>query len=308
MRSKATLLVLCVWGALLVGLVGIAQQSPTEAPAGFDTPALSQNPGSESISNGIAEPPGDTFALDQQRFEQTHDVSTGLGPVFNAASCVACHANPVTGGPSQFTEIRVGHKDANGNFVNPTIPINDGADSITGRSLVNDRAVSPQAQEHVPDSENIRTLRAALNTLGDGFVEAVDDKTLLAIADSQPRLSHGLIRGEAIQVPILEAPGHTRVGRFGWKDQHGSLLSFVGDAYEMEMGITNRLRPKDATTVCKTTSDPEDTPDDLGLADIDHFTQFIRGTKVPPPDEVLAATPYAQAGHELFQRIGCRHP
>ena len=53
MRSKATLLVLCVWGALLVGLVGIAQQSPTEAPAGFDTPALSPNPGSASISNGI---------------------------------------------------------------------------------------------------------------------------------------------------------------------------------------------------------------------------------------------------------------
>jgi CxxC motif-containing protein (DUF1111 family) len=304
-RNKAALLVFCVWGGLLIGLVGIAQQSPTEAPAGFDTPALSQNPGSASISNGIAEPPGDTFALDQQLFEQIHDVSTGLGPVFNAASCVACHANPVTGGPSQFTEVRVGHKDANGNFVNPTILINGGADSITGRSLVNDRAVSPQAQEHVPDTENIRTLRAVLNTLGDGFVEAVDDNTLLAIAASQPGLSHGLIRGEAIRVPILEAPGHTRVGRFGWKDQHSSLLSFIGDAYEMEMGITNRLRPKDATTVSKTTTDPEDVPDNLGLADIDHFAQFIRGTKVPPPDEALAATAEAQAGHEIFERIGC---
>ncbi len=304
-RNKAALLVLCLWGGLLIGLVGIAQQSPTEAAAGFDTPALSQNPGSESTSNGIAEPPGDTFAFDQQRFEQIHDANGGLGPVFNAPSCVACHANPVSGGPSQFTEMRVGHKDANGNFVNPTIPINGGADSITGRSLVNDRAVSPQAQEHVPDSENIHTLRAVLNTLGDGFVEAVDDRALLAIAANQPRLSHGLIRGEAIQVPILEAPGHKRVGRFGWKDQHGSLLSFIGDAYEMEMGITNRLRPKDATTVSKTTSDPEDVPDSFGLADIDHFAQFIRGTKVPPPDEALAATAEAQAGHEIFQRIGC---
>ena len=305
MPRKARLLVLGLWGALLMGLIGIAQQPPTEAPAGFDTPTLSQNSGSESISNGIAEPSGDTFALDQQRFEDTHDVKGGLGPVFNARACVDCHQNPVTGGPSQFTEIRVGHKDANGNFVNPTIPINDGADSITGRALVNDRAICPQAQEQAPDSENIRTLRAALNTLGDGFVEAVDDNTLLAIAANQPRLSDGLIRGEAIQVPILEAPGHKRIGRFGWKDQHGSLLSFVGDAYEMEMGITNRLRPKDATTVCKTTSDPEDTPDNLGLADIDHFAQFVRGTKVPPRDEALAATPDAQAGHTLFQRIGC---
>jgi CxxC motif-containing protein (DUF1111 family) len=292
-------------GALLIGLVAIAQQSATEAPAGFDTPSLGQTPGSESVSNGLAEPPGDTLALDQQRFEQTHDKSNGLGPVFNAASCVACHANPVAGGPSQFTEIRVGHKDANGNFVNPTIPIHDGAASITGRSLVNDRAICPEAQERVPESESIRTLRAALNTLGDGFVEAIEDKTLLALADNQPRLSNGLIRGEAIQVPILEAPGRSRVGRFGWKDQHGSLLSFIGDAYLMEMGITNRLRPKDITTVCKTTSDPEDTPDDLGLADIDHFAQFIRATKVPPRDETLAATPEAQAGHEVFKNIGC---
>ena len=285
-----------------------AHWNRTTAPnrsAGFDTPTLSQNPGSESISNGIAEPSGDTFALDQQRFEDTHDAKGGLGPVFNATACVDCHQNPVTGGPSQFTEIRVGHKDPNGNFVNPAILINDGANTITGRALVNDRAICPQAQEHVPDSENIRTLRAALNTLVDGFVEAVDDETLLAIAESQLRLSFGLIRGEAIQVPILEAPGHKRIGRFGWKDQHGSLLSFVGDAYEMEMGITNRLRPKDATTVCKTTSDPEDTPDNLGLADIDHFAQFVRGTKVPPRDEALAATPDAQAGHALFQRIGC---
>jgi len=304
-RNQAAVLVLCLWAGLVIGLVAIAQEYRTEAPAGFDTPALSQNPGSESTSNGITEPPGDTFALDQERFEQVHDAKGGLGPVFNAASCVACHANPVTGGPSQFTEMRVGHRDENGNFVNPTIPINDGADSITGRSLVNDRAVSPQAQEHVPDSENIRTLRAALNTLGDGFVEAVDDQTLLAIAANQPRLSNGLIRGEAIEVPILEAPGHTRVGRFGWKDQHGSLLSFSGDAYEMEMGITNRLRPKDATTVSKTTSDPEDIPDSLGLADIDHFAQFIRGTKVPPRDKALAATAEAQEGHELFERIGC---
>jgi CxxC motif-containing protein (DUF1111 family) len=103
----------------------------------------------------------------------------------------------------------------------------------------------------------------------------------------------------------FEAPGQTRVGRFGWKDQHSSLLSFIGDAYLNEMGITNRLRPKDVTTVLKTTTDPEDQPDDLGLADIDHFAHFIRGTMVPPRDAVLAATPQALGGGELFRRIGC---
>jgi CxxC motif-containing protein (DUF1111 family) len=65
------------------------------------------------------------------------------------------------------------------------------------------------------------------------------------------------------------------------------------------------LRPKDATSVCKTTTDPEDQPDAIGLADIDHFTQFMRGTKVPPPDPALAGTADAQAGQVLFAQIGC---
>lgn len=289
----------------LLALVAIAQQSLTEAPAAFATPTLSQNPGSQSVSNGIAEPAGDTYALDQSVFEKRHGVDDGLGPVFNATACVDCHQNPVTGGPSQITEIRAGHLDANGNFVNPTIPINDGANTIAGRSLVNDRAICPQAHEQLPDSENIRALRSVLNTLGDGFVEAIDDNTLLTIAANQAQSTNGRIHGEAVQVAIFEAPGQTRVGRFGWKDQHGSLLSFSADAYLNEIGITNRLRPKDSTTVCKTTTDPEDQPDALGLADIDHFVQFMRGTQVPPRDLTLAATPDAQAGQALFARIGC---
>jgi CxxC motif-containing protein (DUF1111 family) len=282
-----------------------AQQAATEAPAGFDTPTVVENPGSLSVSNGIAEPTGDSFALDQQIYELTHDVNSGLGPVFNARACADCHQNPVSGGASQFTELRVGHTDANGNFVNPTIPIDDGASSISGRSLVNDRAVVPEAQEHVPETENIRTLRAALNTLGDGFVEAIDDNTLMTIAAEQVQATHGKIHGEAIVVPVLEAPGQNRIGRFGWKDQHSSLLSFIGDAYLMEMGVTNRLRPMDETTIGKVTADPEDVPDNLGLADIDHFAQFVRGTEVPPRDTALAATADAQAGQALFEKIGC---
>src|SRR5579859_6523110 len=197
---------ICVFALLLgvfaIRLAGVAQQSATEAPAGFDTPTLAQNPGSQSTSNGIAEPPGDTYALDQSAFELAHDASTGLGPVFNARACADCHQNPVSGGSSQFTEVRAGHKDANGNFVAATVPINDGANVIANRSIINDRALIPQAQEHVPANENIRALRAALNTLGDGFVEAVDDSTLKAIAQHQIEVSDGRIHGEAIEVPV----------------------------------------------------------------------------------------------------------
>jgi len=289
----------------LLAMVGIAQQSLTEAPAAFATPTLSQNPGSQSVSNGIPESAGDTYALDQSVFEKRHGVDDGLGPVFNATACVDCHQNPVTGGPSQITEIRAGHLDVNGNFVNPTIPIDDGGSTIAGRSIVDDRAICPQAHEQLPDAENIRALRAVLNTLGDGFVEAIDDNTLLTIAANQAQSTNGRIHGEAVQVNLFEAPGQTRVGRFGWKDQHASLLSFSADAYLNEIGITSRLRPKDTTSVCKTTTDPEDQPDALGLADIDHFAQFMRGTQVPPRDAVLAATPSAQAGQVLFAQVGC---
>jgi CxxC motif-containing protein (DUF1111 family) len=303
----------------IIGVVAavavVGQQSATEAPAGFTTPTLgltagptgelTGNSGSQSVSNGIEEPPGDTYALDQAQFERRHDPSTGLGPVFNATSCVSCHNNGVAGAAGQFTEVRVGHDDANGNFVNPTISINEGAGTISGRSIVNDRSICTQAQEHVPDTEDIRTLRAVLNTLGDGFVEAAGDQTFLAIAANQPSQSDGLIHGEVIQVPILEAPGQTGVGKFGWKDQDPTILSFSGDAYLNEMGVTNRLKPKDVTSVCKVTTDPEDIPDALGLADIDHFAQFIRGTQVPPRDTALAATSNAIAGENLFSSVGC---
>jgi len=295
----------CLSGALVtmtIGFVGIAQQSAKEAPAGFNTPSFNS---AQSVSNGIVEPPGDTFARDQNAYEENEAVKDGLGPVYNATSCVTCHQNPNSGAASQITELRVGHNDADGNFVNPTILINDGKNTITGRSIVDDRAIGPQAQEHISATENIRTLRAALNTLGDGFVEAIDDSTLIAIAERQPELSEGRVHGEVVQAPIFEAPGQTRVGRFGWKDQHSSLLSFIADAYLNEMGITNRLRPMEVTQVLNTTTGINDQPDELGLADIDHFAQFIRGTMVPPRDVTLAATPAAIQGQELFRRLGC---
>ena len=275
-----------------------------EAPAGFDTPAIVADPGSQSSSNGILEPDNDSFALDQKAFENVRDVTTGLGPVFNARACVECHQNPATGGASQFTEVRVGHLDASGMFVNPTVTINGGASTITGRSIIDDRAVTPLAQEHVPSSETIHALRATLSTLGDGFVDAIDDQTLLDIAQSQADSNTG-VHGEAIMVPVLEAPGQNRVGRFGWKDQQPTILSFAGDAYLNEMGITNRLRPKDVTNVGDSAADPEDVPDVLKLADIDHFAQFIRGTKAPPRDTTLANTADAQAGEALFTGVGC---
>jgi CxxC motif-containing protein (DUF1111 family) len=236
---------------------------------------------------------------------EEEDIAVGLGPVYNARACVDCHAQPNIGGTSQVTELRVGHTDGAGNFVNPTITINDGANSIPNRSLVNDRSICAQSAERVPGTETVIALRASLGILGDGFVEAIDSNTLLGIANAQPGQSGGQIAGTFIQVPVAEAPGQVRGGRFGWKNQQASLLSFAADAYVNEQGVTSRLQPTESTTLCDTVADPEDHPDAAGLADIDHFARFMRATQVPPRDTTLAATSDAQTGANLFNAIGC---
>jgi hypothetical protein len=79
MFPKGISVVVLISAGVISGLVGVAQQSPTEAPTGFDTPTLAQNAGSQSISNGIAQPLANRYALDQARFEQNHDAGAGLG-------------------------------------------------------------------------------------------------------------------------------------------------------------------------------------------------------------------------------------
>lgn len=290
--------------AATIILSGSAQNA-TEAPSGYSTPVT--HDASQIQGNGMTLAANETLADDMSTFMEEDDIANGLGPVYNARGCVDCHANPVVGGGSIVSELRVGHRDAHGNFVNPTVTINDGADQIVGRSLINDRAICAEAQERVPATENIHALRATTSTLGDGFVEAIDDRTLLAIAASQVLTTRGRIAGQPVLVPVMEAPGHTRVGRFGWKDQQASLLSFAGDAYVNEQGITNRLFSTNTTNVCGSGSAAvEDSTDPAnGLQDIDKFASFMRSTKAPPRDAVLAGTPDAQQGAGLFHSIGC---
>jgi hypothetical protein len=147
-----------------------------EAPSGFD-----------NKSNGLADDA--THTADQAKFDEIEQISDGLGPLYNAQSCRECHQNPTSGGSSQVSELRVGHRGPGGKFQNPEIPIARGTEIIKGRTLVNDRAICPNAafpsteiQERVPDSEEIRTFRVSLNLLGDGFVEAVPDQTLVDLA------------------------------------------------------------------------------------------------------------------------------
>jgi CxxC motif-containing protein (DUF1111 family) len=292
------LFVVSLLAVALLAAAMAALPSP-EVPTGFD-----------DKSNGMVDEA--THQADQAKFDEVENISDGLGPLYNAQSCRECHQSPVSGGGSQVTELRVGHEGVNHRFENPAIPIARGTETITGRTLVNDRAICPngafpdtEIQERVPDSEKVRTTRLSLSVLGDGFVEAVADQTLIDLAHKQCRETNHKICGQVIHVPIVEAPGQTGVGRFGWKDNHASLLSFSGDAYLNEMGITSRLFPDEVTKLCNTASEPNDKADTDGLDDVDHFARFIRATKAPARDAQLAATPRAKRGSELFEKIGC---
>ena len=270
-----------------------------DVPAGFD-----------KKSNALVDDA--THSVDQQKFDEVETIADGLGPLYNAQSCRECHQNPVSGGGSQVVELRVGHPGPDHRFQNPNIPIAHGAEIISGRTLVNDRAICPSAafptieiQERVPDSETIRTNRVSVNLLGDGFVEAVADQTLIDLARNQCRSTHNRICGVVVYVPIIEAPGQAGIGRFGWKDQHASLLSFSGDAYLNEMGITTSLFPDEVTRLCNAAPEPNDKPGLDGLADVDHFARFVRASKAPPPDFSLEQSPTARRGSDLFNKIGC---
>src|SRR5581483_9341948 len=110
-----------------------------------------------------------------------------------------------------------------------------------------------------------------------------------------------------VMVPVLEASGAMRVGRFGWKDQHASLLSFSADAYLNEMGITSPMLPIENLSNGNSVSgyDAVADPEDNDGADVEAFTRYMRATKAPPRNAPLAATPAAQAGSELFDQLGC---
>lgn len=299
-----------LWVASFAALALACHRPPPPPPPPPGSTGPDALVGFDNQSNGLVAE--SVHAADLETFDETEDLADGLGPLYNAQSCRECHQNTVSGGASQVSELRVGHNGPDGKFVNPDIPIGRGTTVVRARTLINDRAICPNAefpdseiQERVPDAERIRTFRMSLTVLGDGFVEAVDDTTLQGIARDQCRATHGKICGQALNVPVIEAPGTTRVGRFGWKDQHASLLSFSADAYLNEMGITSRLQPDEVTAICNTASEPNDKTDSSGLSDIDRFARFMRATKAPARDTILAKTPLAVLGSRLFDSVGC---
>ena len=253
--------------------------------------ALTNSPNSPQIPAAEC-----NFDAAVEEFTGPETVADGLGPIFNMAGCGECHFTPVLGGSSHINEKRAGFFDATTFFDHP------------GGSLIQDRATDIRIQEiTIPSKTNVTALRTSLSVFGDGFVEAIANGTLLEIANAQP-LS---MRGQVINVPVLEKPGQNRVGRFGWKAQQASLLSFSADAYVNEMGITSPLQPIENTSNGNSVAAFDHVPpgnptapDDEGI-DVELFALFMRSLPAPPQDARRAADPDAQFGFSLFKSIGC---
>ncbi|HEY6361432.1 MAG TPA: di-heme oxidoredictase family protein [Vicinamibacterales bacterium] len=304
MRTLLSVRMFVSASAMLFGIAVLAPtmwsaSGPSEARAGFKVVSngfaeeFCARQGSLTNSPNSPQIPDDECNFDAaaEEFTGPETVADGLGPVFNAAGCGECHMVPNLGGSSQIVEKRAGRFDGNAFFDHP------------GGSLIHDRATDPKYQEIVQQGHNVTAFRASLSVLGLGFVEAINSNTLEDIRQAQP----ASMRGRLIEVPVLESPGRTRAGRFGWKDQQASLVSFSADAYVNEMGITSPLQPDELTSNGKNVTEAPEAPpgvDDEGV-DVELFALFMRSTLAPPRDTARANTSDARDGSGIFNSIGC---
>ena len=229
-------------------------------------------------------------------FEGVETEVSGLGPIFNGTSCVICHSSPAVGGASVVNVTRFG-RTTNGVF-NPL--------ALLGGSLLQELEINSAVHEVVPPEANVVAQRNTTPLFGLGLIEAIPDPEILRNVRRQP--VDGVL-GKVSKVQDV-ATGRELIGRFGWKAQIATLLTFSAEAYVNEMGITSRLFPVENApngnaqllSQYDTVADPEDTLDAQGRGDIDRLAEFMQWLGAPPR---LPLTASAAAGRNVFQNTGC---
>jgi CxxC motif-containing protein (DUF1111 family) len=285
------------------------------------------------------------FGQAQGRFLEVDSVSgtiergAGLGPTFNGNSCVMCHAQPAAGGTSPAVNPQVAlatldgatnrvpsYITANGpvreaRFVrtdatNPFSPPDGGVHDLF---TIQGRRDAPGCVLAQPDfagqlSANNVIFRIPTPGFGLGLVENTPDAALHAnlAATASARAATG-IGGR-----FNTSGNDGSITRFGWKAQNKSLLTFSGEAYNVEQGVSNEAFPNERSAVpgCVFNSTPEDSsnftnPNNSAIAtgtvsemssDIVNFAMFIRMLAPPTPTTASASEKNGQA---LFSSTGC---
>jgi CxxC motif-containing protein (DUF1111 family) len=296
---------------------GASSRAPT------DPGVRGGDPGAGGALQGLNDVERQYFDVAKDVFQEVDAVAEGLGPTFNLDSCSGCHSQPTIGGTSPATNPQVAIATAAGakNVVPPFITANgpvrearfvrnrDGSPDggvhglfvITGRS---DAAGCNIAQPNFAAelARNNVIFRIPTPLFGLGLVENVSDGALEAslAANTQQKRSLG------ISGRFNRNGNDGTIARFGWKAQNKSLLLFSGEAYNVEMGITNELfqNERNNDPNCQLNATPEDTtplesentasPSASFQNDIDLFAAFMR-LSAPPTPASAAATPVAQA-------------
>jgi CxxC motif-containing protein (DUF1111 family) len=281
------------------------------------------------------------FAASLDTFDEVDSVSgtipgeagKGLGPTFNGNSCAMCHAQPAAGGsspglrspqnPVPNPQVALATLDGATNavppFITPDGPVREarfiavsnasgapldggvhGLFTIAGRTDASGCTLAQPDFATQLANHNV-IFRIPTPLFGLGLVENTPDAALQAnlAANASAKAALG-IAGR------LNTSGNDgTVTRFGWKAQNKSLLVFVGEAYNVEQGVSNENFPNERGAVpgCVLNPTPEDyTPVIGGNADIVNFAMFIRLSAPPTPARPSAS---AQNGQALFDRIGC---
>jgi len=250
---------------------------------------------------GITSGDFEEFRLGLEDFTEVETAEEGLGPAFNGSSCAVCHSVPTIGGTGVVAEVRAARRDERGEFVE-LVP--------TSGSLFQIFSIPTHTcQPIIPPEANVISRRVPISLFGAGLVEAIPDETLLALDDAGDRDRDG-ISGKAAVITDI-ATGRRRVGRFGWKAQHATLLAFGADAYRNEMGITNDLFPDELAfgitpeqmKLCDRIPDPEDQPDRRtrrrGIDNFEAFMKFLAPAGRGSIDDTV------RAGEVLFGAVGC---
>ncbi len=266
----------------------------------------------------------------------------GLGPRFNSNQCSSCHAQPYVGGSSPAVNPLLAVATADGAtntvpwFLAPDGPVrearfvtsNGAADGsvhdlfvITGRTDAGSCDISQP--DFLPAGDPVTAKGGNSNIVfriptplyGAGLIEAIPDGTILAnMNTSEAQKAEVGVRGHANAVQggnVNLSANDGTITRFGWKAQNKSLLMFAGEAYNVEMGISNQLFPqeRDETPNCQGgNATPNDTsnfsasPATAVLSDIEAFADFTRLLAPPVPAPATAST---QNGELQFKTIGC---
>jgi len=237
------------------------------------------------------------FWIGRQLYGTPLTIQDGLGPIMNKSNCSSCHTNPVGGwGSIAVTHFGIDNK---GEF-----ELYPGE----SQSLFQLLALSQGCAETIPADATIVRSRVTNSSMAFGLIEAIPDAAIAANADPEDANGDG-ISGRVHWVVPLETPGGApRAGRFGWKAQIATVLSFSGDAARNEMGFTNRLEPHENApnndtsrlVECDPVEDIEDVADAEGFAFIDRVTHFQRYL-APPPQTPKSG----MAGEAVFTSIGC---